>query len=115
MITRALDLARDCGARLSLLNVVTIDDGRTDTDKQRCTAHQEAIKKLSNLGLELAVPKFDQHVRVGEFESTIVEIAKELAIDLIMLGIRKNKPEIEQRQSHSIIDLSKLDTLTAYY
>ncbi len=85
---KAKKLASAFGAKLNILHVVEpIPNygyvGITDLEDQLL---DEAKQMLAKLGEELEVPATDQWVAVGPAKREILSTAKELKIDLIIIG-----------------------------
>jgi universal stress protein A len=87
-VQKTKHLAEAFGAKLSLLHVVEpIPNygyvGITDLEDQLLDEAKQAIAKL---GEEMGVPTDDQWVAVGPAKREILSTAKELNIDLIVIG-----------------------------
>lgn len=91
--TRAHAMAQSHQARLSLVHVVEyvpMDLGselvlpqEVELDQELCAA---AEQRLAELGLRLAVSEADQHVLQGSTRGEILQLAKDCAVDLIIIG-----------------------------
>ena len=76
---KAVQMAEDFAARLTLLHVV-------EKEVRGYKKINQARLQIEALGKELVVPRFDQHVAVGCAKTLIAKIAQQLPADLIILG-----------------------------
>ena len=94
VIERAQDLARLCGAKLSIVHVVDtlpITDPANelmmpfdmDVTKEFIDAAQT---KLSALSKKLGIADADTHLKVGSPKVEITQLAEEIKVDLIVIG-----------------------------
>lgn len=82
LAVKAVQLAEDFSARLSLLHVF---EGQGSGSDMSCA--REALKRL---GRQLVVPSFDQRLVVGDVAAVIHDVAKTLQVDAIILGRKLN-------------------------
>lgn len=85
---RAVELAKQAGAKLSLLHVVEAPR-RYALSKDDNSTVQDALvtkkrRQLAELGKQLSVPEADQYIRVGAPKIHILKLAKQLEPDLIV-------------------------------
>lgn len=78
---KAIQLAEDFSARLSLVHVIEECD--------RAKMHH-ARNQLEILGKRLIVPKFDQRLVVGSITETILTVADRLMVDAVIVGRYNN-------------------------
>lgn len=88
--SQAAEIARQNNAKLSLLHVVEAMPEHSigymmtpDLVEKFTTESQDLIAKI---GTDLQVSKENQHIKVGSPKIEIIELAKELTADLIILG-----------------------------
>lgn len=87
---KALTVAEQNGAQLTLVHVVEPLPayamgyfGSVNIEKELV---DEAVKNLSDLGKEINVPEQDQRVEIGSVKVAVLNIAKEVGADLIIVG-----------------------------
>lgn len=86
---QAAILAKAFNARLSLLHTVEpipAYAAYTGIADVQDAIVEDAKKALRKLGEELGVPESDQRIELGPVKSRVLEAAKELGIDLIIIG-----------------------------
>jgi nucleotide-binding universal stress UspA family protein len=81
LAVKAVQLAEDFSARLSLLHVFDEQKGQIG----------RARDELKNLGRRLVVPSFDQRLVVGQVSAAISKVAQTLKVDAIIIGRKDNK------------------------
>jgi K+-sensing histidine kinase KdpD len=77
LAVKAVQLAEDFSARLSLLHVFE------DKDQEHLSQARDALK---NLGRRLVVPGFDQRLVIGSLSAAIEMVAQSLKVDAIIIG-----------------------------
>jgi len=87
-VTRAKSLADKFGAKLSLLHVIEPIPaygypGFTEIESPYI---DHAKKELANLAKEFGVAAEDQHIAFGPTKTCVIHSAKELGVDLIIVG-----------------------------
>lgn len=87
---KALQVAEQYGARLTILHVVEplppYALGYMGSVKLEEELLAYATTNLTQLAKELVVPPSDQRIAVGSVKSNILIVAKELDVDLIIMG-----------------------------
>lgn len=115
-VQKAREMAKLFGAKLSLLHVVEpIPNygfvGITDIEDKLV---EEAKLALTKLGKEIMVPEADQWVAIGNPKREILASAKELNVDLIILGSHTgiHFSEILGSTTNGVLHHSHCDVLT---
>ncbi|MCP3680600.1 MAG: universal stress protein [Gammaproteobacteria bacterium] len=89
-IPRVKKLAELYGAKLSVVHVVehlaTVAYGYIGSFDIEQQLLEEAKNEMKKVGEKLGVAEEDQHVEVGHPKTEIIEIAKKLNVDLIVVG-----------------------------
>ncbi len=87
-IPKAAILAKSFGAKLSILHVVEPIPAYAEITPIHVEEDlmEQSKKQLSELGKQLNVSPENQYVRLGPPKREIIEMAKELNIDLIVMG-----------------------------
>ncbi len=84
---RAVKLAEQAEAKLSLLHVIeTQKDYGEETKASYEKLIEEKRQQLSQLAKELSIPEADQHIQVGAPKHVILDYAKKIECDLIILA-----------------------------
>jgi universal stress protein A len=120
VVERARQLREECGARLSLLHVVeylpmaysgdlVLPD---DFDLER-ELLEVAKRQMRVMGERLGVAEADRHIEIGGTGHTILRIADELAVDLIVLGShgRHGLAALLGSTARSVLNGAKCDVL----
>jgi universal stress protein A len=118
VIKKAVELAKQMGARLSLLHVVEPLPGYgyafVGSAEIELQLVEEARKQLAEMGEEFKVPKEDQHVEVGPTKVEINHVAEHLNVDLIVVGShgRHGLGIILGSTANAVVHSAKCDVLT---
>jgi universal stress protein A len=87
-LKKAASLAHAFNAKLSILHVVEPIPAYAEITpmnvEEEMVEHSKA--ELARIGKILSVASQDQHVRIGATKHEIIDLAKELKVDLIVLG-----------------------------
>jgi len=120
VVERARQLREECGARLSLLHVVEYlpmaysgDLVLPDDFDLEQELLEVAKKQMSALGERLGVPEAERHIEIGGTGHTILRVADELAVDLIVLGShgRHGLAVLLGSTARSVLNGAKCDVL----
>lgn len=87
-LERAIQLARQHGAALSVLHVIDDDLPLAVVERMTEAAHLSLAQTLSDAGLTTGAPE----IRVGPVVETVIAAAEEFDVDLVVLGIHKPRP-----------------------
>lgn len=120
VVERARQLREECGARLSLLHVVEYlpmaysgDLVLPDDFDLEQELLEVAKKQMIALGERLGVPEAERHIEIGGTGHTILRVADELAVDLIVLGShgRHGLAVLLGSTARSVLNGAKCDVL----
>ncbi len=115
---KACDLAKQMGAKLSLLHVVEPLPGYgyafIGSAEVEVQLIEEAKKQIANMGKKHSIPKDNQHVEVGPTKIEINRVAKELNVDLIIVGShgRHGLGYLLGSTANAVIHSAECDVLT---
>lgn len=86
-VEKACDLAEEFHAELTLVHTIepTPAYGYPGTVLESPVI-KEAAKELEHLGEKLQVPKDNQRIEFGSVKHEVLKVAKELKVDLIIIG-----------------------------
>lgn len=120
VVERARQLREECGARLSLLHVVEYlpmaysgDLVLPDDFDLEQELLEVAKKQMRVMGERLGVPEADRHIEIGGTGHTILRVAEELSVDLVVLGShgRHGLAVLLGSTARSVLNGAKCDVL----
>jgi universal stress protein A len=119
VIAEAYELAKQMGARLSLLHVVEPLPGYgyafIGSAEIELQLVDESKKQLAKLGKKYSIDKKDQFVEIGPPKAEITRIAEEHGVDLIVVGSHGRHGFVENllgSTANAVVHHAKCDVLT---
>ena len=115
---RAMEIAKETGARVSIIHAVEHLPsyaysylGSVDIETELV---DEAKSTMAELGKELNIPESDQYIKVGSSKKLILDTAKELGVDLIIVGShgRHGVSRLLGSTASAILHSAECDVLT---
>jgi len=117
----AMNLAKDFGAKLSVVHVVepipSYSYGYIGTADIEAELAKEAEKNMAKLAQVLSIPEADQRLETGQPKAHILEVAKELGVDLIVVGShgRHGLARLLGSTASAVLHGAECDVLTIRY
>ena len=117
---KAVEIARSFGAKLHLLHVIEppaslqLAQGLGFTELA-APAKDDAMIVLNILGDSLGIPKSQQHVEIGSTKMEILNKARELGCELLILGSHdpsNHLPAFLGSAAHAVVHHAPCDVLT---
>ncbi len=114
LAVHAIRLAQDFGARLSLLHVIErpLSQNNTEITANDMKRMKAAREQLLKLGKELIVPEFDQRAVIGDAKTSILSVANDLSIDLIVIGQNEHTESSVGSTALAVLKKAVCDVIT---